>query len=143
MFKSLYSNINTDNEEIRESGRLLFPPERVETFALTSDVGDMGLIGEPIVFANPEFIAVCRLNPDANNWDITGLKSPGPGEPFRRMIIQNISDLYAIRLRNNNGGSLAENRFLFKQPIQIIEPGEAMILMYDNDDLRWRPISIF
>lgn len=139
--KSLYSDINTEDEEIRESGRHLLPPEQVESFDLTSDVGDLGQVGEPIVFANPDTIGQVRLNPNANNWDITGLVAPSVGRPNKRIVMTNISDTYSIRLRNNDGGSAPQNRFLFNNPIEMIQPLESVMFQYDTITERYRPIS--
>jgi hypothetical protein len=139
--KSLYSDINTEDEEIRESGRHLLPPEQVETFALTSDIGDLGQVGEPIVFANPDKIGQVRLNPDANNHDITGLVAPSVGKPNKRIVMTNINETYSMRLRNNHFGSSPENRFLFNNPIEQIQPLESIIFQYDTITERYRTIS--
>jgi len=141
--KSLYSDINTNDEEIRESGRLLLPPEFVETFPLISDINNLGSLGEPIIFLNPNRISVCRLDPDANNWDITGIVAPGVDFPNKLIAITNINPANnrTIRFLNNDGGSLANNRFLFRQNIVSLLPNETLILRYDSLVDRWRPIS--
>jgi hypothetical protein len=141
--RSLYSNILTNDEEIRESGRLLLPPESIETFNLISDINNLGALGEPIIFLNPNTIAICRLNPDALNWEITGIVAPGPGFPNKTIEITNINPAInrSIRFLNNDPGSAAENRILLQLNFVLLLPNETFTLRYDNSVQRWRPLS--
>jgi len=141
--KSLYSDIQTNDEEIRESGRLLLPPESLETFGLISNVNNLGAIGEPIVFAQPNTIAVCRLNPDALNWDITGIIAPVSEYPNKLISITNINPFpnRSIRFQNNDPASLPVNRFLFNGNTITLLPNETISFRYDNLFNRWRTES--
>lgn len=140
--KSLYSNINTVDEEIRESGRNLLPPESVESFAMNGDVDNLGEVGSFITFANPDTIGQCRLNPDANNHQISGLVAPSVGKPNKRIVVTNISPSgYDIRVLNNNAGSSAGNRILLDIPVRVIRANDSMIFQYDTIDSRYRLIS--
>jgi len=141
--KSLYSDINTNDEEIRESGRLLLPPEFIESFPLGSDIDNLGSLGEPIIFLNPNRISVCRLDPDANNWDITGIVAPGVDFPNKLIAITNINPANnrTIRFQNNDGGSLAENRFLLESNAITLKRNQTLTLRYDSLFNRWRPLS--
>jgi hypothetical protein len=142
-WKSLYSEITNDDEFIRETGRQLLPPERVESFNLTSDVGDMGEVGSGIEFSDSDTVALVELLPDANNWDITGIKAPSADFPYRRIMIQNVANTGSrnIRFRNNDGGSAAQNRLLLRQNSISVSQNEMAIFQYDPNAQRWRPIS--
>lgn len=82
-------------------------------------------------------VSILRMSSDANR-DLTGLvpSSPAAGNI---VTITNIGG-DNIKLKNNNGGSLAANRFLTKGDINI-EPNESFTIYYDTVDLRWRTFN--
>jgi len=141
--KSLYSDIQTNDEEIRESGRLLLPPESIESFPLISNVDNLGQLGSAIIFLNPNTIAVCRLNPDFLNWEISGIVSPGPEFTNKTIEITNINPFVnrSIRFLNNDPASIPGNRFLFESNTITLLRNETISFRYDSLFNRWRTQS--
>ena len=101
--------------------------------ALTGDVDDYS----PTGFSDA---ALVRIDPGAADRDITGLLAPSPPVAAVKYI-QNISNEKKFSLRNNDAGSLAVNRFLFKANLDV-EKNEALILIYDPVSLRWRVANL-
>lgn len=99
---------------------------------ITGDVDDYDPTGFRV--SNVIEKSVLRIDLDANH-DITGLvpSSPVKGD---RVIISNVS-AFNFKLKNNNAGSVAANRFILKGDITI-EEDESLELYYDTTSLRWR-----
>jgi hypothetical protein len=98
--------------------------------AFTSDVNDYA----PTGFDNS--IAMLRVDPGANNREITGLGSKG----FRNgqsLFVVNISSIRRITLPSNDEASAPENRFVSKGTTTL-DNEEGILIVYDGTSKRWR-----
>lgn len=89
---------------------------------------------------SPTGLADCNtmnLDSDANR-DITGLLAPTSGD---QIIFVTNEGASSIKLKNNDGSSIAANRFLLKADLTI-ETNESIILRYDSTNSRWRADNI-
>ncbi len=108
------------------SGAILSPAQ------ITADVDDYNPSGFQV--SNEIVKSLLRLDLDANH-DMTGLV-PSTTATANIVTISNIS-ASNLKLKNNNAGSVAANRFLFKSDIKI-EKDESLTIYYDTVSLRWR-----
>ena len=89
---------------------------------------------------NPEglFDGLVRVNPDANDHEITGFQAPQKGVS-QIIYLTNISDSFDIRIMNDDAGSLPENRVLIRDDAdKDVKPNETFTFWYDHTSERWR-----
>jgi hypothetical protein len=101
---------------------------------LTGDVDDYSPVG-----LQPE--ALLKIDPGLVMRDITGIDSTlfSDGD---MLYISNISSNRVLRLIDNDGASLAANRFFFSGNLSI-QPNMGCVLYYDATDSKFRTISEF
>lgn len=79
-----------------------------------------------------------RLNPTAAR-SVTGL---GEGKDGRFFLLENTSTLYALTLKHENAGSLAQNRFHTPNGADVtVQPNQAVLVIYDALSFRWRVVG--
>lgn len=111
---------------------------------ITAEVALSGII-EPAALASdtndwaPTGIATCstiRMSSSAAI-SLTGILAPAVDGTI--LVLENVSDTYAITLSPSSASSAAANRFLIPKPI-IVGPNSSVVLKYDKDASvpRWR-----
>jgi hypothetical protein len=108
------------------SGAILSPAQ------ITANVDNYNPTGFQV--SNEIVKSLLRLDLDANH-NVTGLV-PSTTATANIVTISNISG-FNLKLKNNNAGSTAANRFLFKADITI-DKDESLTIYYDTVSLRWR-----
>jgi hypothetical protein len=74
-----------------------------------------------------------------NDIELTGITAPAAGVN-QLLYISNVSTSKKLKLKNNNSGSAAANRFLLKSDI-IIEKNMGGILIYNHTANRWNYLT--
>lgn len=85
--------------------------------------------------------SIIRIDPGIANRDMSGIDSSAMASG-QRLVLVNISMTFDIKLLNNNGSSLAANRFLL-QTDETIKPNNSVEIWYDSVDTRWRALSLY
>jgi len=94
--------------------------------ANTNDWTITGLSSSNVIYAST----------DGSNYDITGIDSAGIGNG-QTYYLYNVGGSGEIRIKNNNGGSIAANRFITNGDVNV-KIGMGVVISYDILVARWR-----
>lgn len=113
-------------------GGLLIPPtinQEIQPAALVANQNNYAPIGL-------ETAGVLHLEPSGAARTITGINAKQQGIPGRILFVHNISATQDLVLSNNDGASLAANRFDLGTNITL-NPAEGVLLLYNKFAQRW------
>ena len=83
------------------------------------------------------FDSMVRVNPDADNHEISGFQAP-PAGVNQIIYLNNISN-FDLKIMNDNSGSIAANRVLIRDGNnKNVKPNETFSFWYDHISQRWR-----
>ena len=71
--------------------------------------------------------------------ELTGITAPAVGIN-QTLFFSNTSNSKKVKFKNNNGSSIAANRFLLKGDITV-EKNMGLVLSYDHSASRWRCVT--
>ena len=71
--------------------------------------------------------------------ELTGITAPAVGVN-QTLFFSNTSNSKKVKFKNNNGSSIAANRFLLKGDITV-EKNMGLVLSYDHSASRWRCVT--
>ncbi len=86
------------------------------------------------------FDSMVRVNPDADNHEISGFQAP-PAGVNQIIYLNNISN-FDLKIMNDNSGSIAANRVLIRDGNnKDVKENETFSFWYDHISQRWRPYN--
>ena len=106
--------------------------EGVVHIALTSDTDDLDFVGR-------ETCRAVFIDLGGSDVDLTGIVAPAAGVN-QEIRVFNVDNSKKIKVKNQNSGSSANNRFIQDGDFDINKKSERTYF-YDHDENRWRPIG--
>lgn len=101
---------------------------------LTGVISPTGLVGDTNDWAPTSFSTSNHVRMTSSaDCSLTGLAGGAEG---RMIVLDNVGS-YVITLKNASASSIAANRFLMGQDIQL-RPNDSVVLIYDATSSRWR-----
>lgn len=94
----------------------------------------------PSGFTNADVIYITT---DNANRQITGMQAPVAGEKIVKILVNNNTNNWSLRILNQSGLSLPANRFFIRQNVTLQSRGEAAIFRYSFTYSAWYLIGEF